>query len=216
MLLTDLAAEIGGEVRVAADGPLRRIGVALDAGTEVVDWAQAEGLDAVVLHRAHGLQTAPEGVGIVGCHDWLDAHIPVWLAEDAGLRSSAPLLDHEDVVVGTAPADLRERVRELLGGEESFHPGEEEHVSVAVIAGAMTESLVRAASEEGASLYVTGQWRAQASNAVEETGIAVQVCGHRRLERWALEALADRLEERHEDLDVVVAPEPGWPGEDAG
>ena len=212
MFLEELAREIEGEVRAPAGGPLRRIGVALDGDAEVVGWAQAEGLDAVVLHRARDLDYTPEGVGIVGCHDWLDAHIPAWLAEDAGLRSPAPLLDHEDVLVGTAPEDLRERVRELLGGEEAFHPGEDEPVSVAVVAGAMTESLVRAAAEEGASLYVTGQWRAPAANAVAETGIAVQVCGHRRLERWALGALADRLEERHEDLDVLVVPEPDAPG----
>jgi putative NIF3 family GTP cyclohydrolase 1 type 2 len=211
VFLEELAAEIEGEVRAPAGGPLRRIGVALDADPELGRWAQAEALDAVVVHRARELQAAPAGVGIVGCHDWLDLHIPAWLAEDAGLRSPAPLLDHEDVLVGTAPDDLRERVRELIGGEEAFHPGEEEPVSVAVVAGAMTESLVRAAAEEGASLYVTGQWRAPAANAVAETGIAVQVCGHHRLERWALGALADRLEERHEDLDVLVAPEPDGP-----
>jgi putative NIF3 family GTP cyclohydrolase 1 type 2 len=70
--------------------------------------------------------------------------------------------------------------------------------------GAMTESLVIWAAEQGADAYVTGQLRVPALSAVEQTGIGVIAVGHRRGELWALRALGHLLRERWAELDVVI------------
>ena len=71
--------------------------------------------------------------------------------------------------------------------------------------GAMNDALVREADARGARVYVTGQWRVPATEAVNETGIGVVCVGHRRSEEWGLRALAGLLRERWATLRVIVA-----------
>lgn len=207
--LDDLAQELGGELVQPARGPLRRLGLTLDVDDDVVAWAREADLDALWVHRGRDVPLAALGeLGVLGEHDAFDAAIPGLLAGAAGLRNTSALLDDPRALVGECPSDLLERVRKLLGGEEEHHPGLGEPLYVGVVAGAMTDSLVRAADEAGAGLYVTGQWRAPAADAVAETGIEVLVCGHERLERWALGRLAEQLQHEHPDLECVLAPPP--------
>ena len=208
--LDALALDLDGEVVLPARGPVGRLGLALEADADVVAWARAQRVEALWVHRTHDLPRGLlDGIGVVGSHDAFDAAIPGWLAQAVGLRHPAPLLDDARALVGECPEDLRERVRTLLGGEEDFVPGEdEEPLFVGIVAGAMTDSLVRAADEAGAGLYVTGQWRLPAADAVAETAMAVQVCGHERLERWALAHFAEGLAATHEGLECLLAPAP--------
>lgn len=75
---------------------------------------------------------------------------------------------------------------------------------VAVV-GAMTDALVREAADRGAQIYVTGQYRQPAREAVRETGIGVIAVGHRRSEIWGLRALAGVIRERWSMIEVIVA-----------
>ncbi len=72
----------------------------------------------------------------------------------------------------------------LLSGDPRALVGPSDPYGVVVVAGAMTDALVRAAAGAGAGLYVTGAWRAPASVAVAETGFDVLALGHARWERW--------------------------------
>ena len=69
---------------------------------------------------------------------------------------------------------------------------------------AMTKKLVFEAAARGADLYITGQWRAHAEEAVRETGIGVITVGHERSEMWGLKLLARLLEEEFVGLKTFV------------
>ncbi len=191
----------GSELLAPAEGPVRRVGLALDG----VGGAWLAGVDAAVVHRSRGVRP-PAGVGLVGCHDPFDARLGLaanpWLHEDLGLTGAAPLA--AKATVADAPADLAERVRAAFGGQEGLRRGAGERVTRAVLADAMTDALVRAAAAAGAQLYVTGSWRVPGARAAEETGIAVQVVGHARTERAALRRLAGLLGPRLPGVELAV------------
>jgi putative NIF3 family GTP cyclohydrolase 1 type 2 len=188
-----------GAAEVVQDGErdVLRLGLALDGSPSVAGRAQAEGLDALLLHRAKELEPPP-GLLVLACHDAFDARLGLagngWLHDALGLADVRPLTSR--AVVATAPPDLRERVRATFGGEEALHAGAGTPIERAVLGDAMTDQLVRDAVAAGAGLYVTGAWRVPAGLAVAETGLAVQVVGHRRQERWALRLLARLLADR--------------------
>jgi putative NIF3 family GTP cyclohydrolase 1 type 2 len=70
------------------------------------------------------------------------------------------------------------------------------------VVGAMTDALVRAAAEKGAGLYITGQLRAPARRAIDETGILAVAIGHQRSEEHGLTLLAALLARRFPGLHV--------------
>ncbi|MDP9399959.1 MAG: Nif3-like dinuclear metal center hexameric protein [Actinomycetota bacterium] len=184
----------GSELVQGADGDLGRVGVALDPAPELVGWARTRRLDALVLHRSWGFRPPP-GLAVLACHDPFDARLGLaanpWLHDRLGLR--APRALAAKAAVADAPSDVRERVRVLLGGEERHAAGVGAPVRRVALADAMTDALVRAAAGAGAQLYVTGSWRVPGEGAVRDTGIAVQVVGHRRQESWSLALLAELL-----------------------
>lgn len=65
----------------------------------------------------------------------------------------------------------------------------------------MTDSLVREAATRGANVYITGQLRQRAEQALLETKIGVIAVGHRRGEVWGLRVLAGVLSERWSSLE---------------
>jgi hypothetical protein len=173
----ELAAAVGGELlRPGAGGSVRTVALALDPA------GAPPPVDALVLHRFRGLGGTPPGLAVVGTHDWFDAQLPAWLAEALGVLAATPLAGDGRVLVG-----------------ESADYG------VVAVAGAMTDTLVRAAADAGAVLYVTGTWRAPASAAVAATGIDVLALGHERWERWGLHDLAARLRIRWPGVSFTAA-----------
>ena len=91
-----------------------------------------------------------------------------------------------------------------FGGYDRAEMGRQHDVTCIAVVGAMTDALVREAASRGASLYLTGQYRKPAQDAVDETGIAVIATGHRRTEVWGMRALANLLRKKWADLDVLV------------
>jgi len=181
------------------------VGLALEPDDGLAAWARSERLDVLVLHRWWGF-APPPGLGVLGVHEPFDARLALagnpWLHARLGLADPRPLAPK--AAVAGAAGDLRERVRALFGGEEGFRPGAEAAVDRAVLADALRPELVHAAAAAGAQVYVTGTWRKPAHEAVRETGIAVQLVGHRRQEEWALGLLAELLGRRLPDATVLV------------
>jgi len=100
-----------------------------------------------------------------------------------------------------------QRLTHLFGGLEDVTPGQAETVSCVAVMGAMTDALVREAAARGAQIYVTGQQRAPARDAVQETGLGVVAVGHRRGEEYGLRLLAELLRAQFPLLDVrIFAP----------
>ncbi len=190
---------------MAGAGAPGRVGLALEPDDGLAAWAAAEGLDALVLHRHWGF-APPPGLAVLGVHDPFDHRLALagnpWLHGRLGLSDPRPL--HPKAALAGAPGDLRDRVRALFGGEEGFRPGAGAAVQQAVLADALRPELGHAAAAAGAQLYVTGTWRPSAHEAVRETGIAVQLVGHRRQEEWSLGLLAELLRERLPGTRVLV------------
>ncbi|HEY0779142.1 MAG TPA: Nif3-like dinuclear metal center hexameric protein [Gemmatirosa sp.] len=219
-------AERGGVFRPARDTrdpvsrPIDRFGLALEPWPGLRAWAADATLDAVFLHRPWRLapgDLAPS-VGVLYSHLPFDAHLttgdnaPLAAAlgflsrRRFGARDGRPLGMLGDVRPERA-ADLVARVVAEFGGDDAVVlPDPERVVSRVAVVGAMTDALVREAAERGAELYVTGQLRAPARDAVTATRIAVAAVGHARSEQWGLRALARLFRERWGALDVRVAP----------
>lgn len=192
---------------VLVDGPaVRRLGLGLGAHAGLDGWLEAEGIDALLLHRSHGY-AQPAGVALLGYHDAFDETLGLHgppVAAALGTHDRR-LLDPKLAVVGTDPGVI-ERAQRLFGGWDELRAGAGGVVRSAALASALRPELVTVAAQAGASLYVTGQWRPSAARAVAETGMAVLVVGHRRAERWALGHLAGELRTRLAGLEVVVDP----------
>lgn len=195
-------------------GPVRRLGLVLDAHDEPAHRAAAARVDALFVHRPWELEL-PDGLGVLAAHRAFDERLTLGrnprLAAALGLGSLEVLGAKEErpigmlARVGSARAEVVvERVEQVFGGLEETHGAPATPVDRVAVVGAMTDALVREAAARGAALYVSGQWRVPAAEAVEETGIAVAVVGHRRSELWGLRALAGLLRERFAGLEAVV------------
>ncbi|GAB3576408.1 hypothetical protein GCM10027578_42300 [Spirosoma luteolum] len=221
-------AEQGGIYRPSAQ-PITRLGLALEPGPGLSRWVQANGIDGLWLHRPWKLDESmlPPGLPVLFHHLPFDETLTMgdnrWLAEalgDAGPGSSIgqkqgtadtgePLPARplgRLVNVTPQPVDaLIDRLQNLFGGLDRIMPGQGALVGRLAIVGAMTDALVREASDRGAQLYLTGQYRAAAADAVAQTGLTVVAAGHERSERWGLTVLARLLGQALPALRLVVS-----------
>ena len=199
---------------------VRRLGLALDGTSQAAAWAHTAALDALWLHRPWRLPQAelPAGVGVWFTHlpfdDRLTTGLNPRLATALGCTEVEPYGEKEGRAIGMLArldarpaAALRATLADLFGGVDAWVDGADPDAPVRRLAvvGAMNDALVRGAGARGATLYVTGQLRAPALDAVRDTGIAVAAVGHDRSERWGMRALAGLLRERWADLEVLVA-----------
>jgi putative NIF3 family GTP cyclohydrolase 1 type 2 len=199
--------------------PVRRLGLALEAGKPPYAWA--EGLDAVLIHRPFGLWPAklPEGVGVLAYHAALDDRYSTGLNPDLsaalGLTPDDEPLRRDGQPIGFVgrlpePVEVRElfsRVREQFGGIAGVWGAPMGTAQAMVHANAMTEPLVRDAAERGAGLYLTGQLRKPARQAVFDTGIVAVEVGQGRTEWWGLRRLGRLVQARWPEVEIVeIAP----------
>ena len=208
-----------GGVYWSSTRPISRFGLALEPWSQLAEWASAEQLDGIFLHRPWKLQPnqlAPD-VGVVAYHLAFDEHLTLSfnprLAEILSLSAVEVLGEKEGRsigMIGEIPvhnfASYCCYLDEVFGGQDEARAGTRSEVKRVAVVGAMTDALVREAAWRGADVYITGQLRQPAQAAVLETGIGVVGVGHRRCEEWGLRALAGVLRERWTRLEVVTAP----------
>jgi putative NIF3 family GTP cyclohydrolase 1 type 2 len=214
------AAEFG--ILRRATRVVRRLGLALDERDASRGWTDGGDVDAMFVHRPWSLPSdlRPE-VGLLFCHrpfdDCLTTGPNVPLAAALGLhavrtfgeRDGRPLamVGDVDALAAAGVDEVVARIVAEFGGADGELRGDGRAVRRAVVAGAMTDALVREAAALGADLYVTGQLRQPAARAVAETGMHVLAVGHRRSERWGLGALGRALEVALPGLDCVLSDE---------
>ena len=208
-------------VWIDSEKPVRRLGLRLDAGRPPYRWA--DGLDAVLVHRPFGLWPArlPDGLGVLAAHRALDDGLSVGnnpaLAEALGLTPDGePLLYKERTIglVGRWPQPLagteaETRIAAELGGTAAELGSTPEAVGAVALMGAMTEALVLEAAARGTGLYVTGQLRQPAREAVKRTGIRVLAVGQDRAEAWGLRHLGRLVREHWPEVEIAEAGLPG-------
>lgn len=215
----DQFAEEQHSILQASAQPVKRLGLALEPWPGLSEWAQAQKLDAVFLHRARHLETGQlgEGVGVVAYHAPFDARLMLGFnprladalgmtdLEVLGYKQGRPLGMLGTVRPQTVAAFYRS-VEHIFGGREDARTCERNEVDKVAVVGAMTGPLVHEASERGADVYITGQFRQPGRVAVLETGVGVITVGHRRSEEWGLRALSHVLQERFADLEIIAYP----------
>ncbi len=197
-----------------------KLGLALEAWPGMGDWVRAEKLDAVFLHRALKLEpdALPGDIGVIASHlpfeEKLGLGYNFCLAtalgmthlETLGYRKGRPLGMLGRVPPQTVSA-FYQSVKETFGGQDESRTCERNEVTKVAVVGAMTAELMHEASQRGAEVYITGQMRKPAKEAIIDTGLGVVIVGHQRSEQWALSAFANILRERFYGLKVVVAKE---------
>jgi putative NIF3 family GTP cyclohydrolase 1 type 2 len=199
--------------------PVRRLGLALEPWPDMATWAVENDLEALFLHRpwALALESLPEKIGIVSSHRGFDHQLTLGfnprLADALGMSAISVLGRKEGRpcgMMGTVPtqqvAQYFRSVREVFGGYEEAHTCEQDSITKVAVVGAMNKTLVHQASDRGASVYITGEYRQPGRIGVLETGIGVVIVGHQRSEEWGLRALAGVLQERWAGLEIVLAP----------
>lgn len=205
LLDTDASPENGGVWR-AGTRPVARLGLALDPSPAVTEWAREADVDALFLHRPWKLDAGalPADVTVLWSHFPFDERMTVGhnphLAAALGMTAVVPFGEREGRPLGmigdVAPASVEDvlgTIRRVFGGMEDSSGDPRGRMRRIAAVGAMTDALVRAAHAAGAELYLTGQLRAPAARARDETGIAVAAVGHRRSEQWGLRTLARLL-----------------------
>ena len=200
---------------------VRRLGLALEVWPGLPAWAAAEKLDAVFLHRAFKMEmnTLPEDIGVLASHLPFEERLALGYnprlatalgmthLETLGFRKGRPLGMLGSVPPQTVGA-FYQSVKETFGGREEARTCERNEVTKVAVVGAMTAELMHEASKRCAEVYVTGQMRRPAREAILDTGLGVVIVGHHRSESWALGVLANVLRERFCGLKVVLAREP--------
>lgn len=190
---------------------VRRLGLMLEPVQTLPDWIKAERLDALFLHRPWDANDLD--VPIISYHLPFDERLTCGynprFADMLGLDGLEVLGFKRDRPIGmiadiepVALDDLLTRLEVSFGGLEARRINEGTVRRICVV-GAISEKLVREAAEQGADLYITGQLRAHAREAVAETGLNVVAIGHARSERWGLRALAGLLRERFAGLEII-------------
>lgn len=195
--------------------PIRCIGLALEPWADLEKWAKSKRIDALFLHRPWKLepnQLAPN-IGVVAYHLAFDERMTLGfnprLADVLGMSALEVLGEKEGRPIG-AIADIPihtfasycDRIHQIFGGLDKAIANSKNDIKRVAVVGAMNDALVREAAARGADLYITGQLRQPAEEAVLETGISVIAVGHRRCEEWGLRSLAGILRDRWSSLEV--------------
>jgi putative NIF3 family GTP cyclohydrolase 1 type 2 len=207
-----------GIYRASQNCSIDRLGLSLEFGDGLANWAIATQLDTLFLHRPWKLPDdfLPD-VSVIAYHLAFDQQLTLGfnpqLAETLeiedleilGYKNQRPI----GMIGDVDSQSLREwddRLQSIFGGREQIHLGKQQSISRVAVVGAMTDALVREATERGADVYLTGQFRYPAELAVSETEISVIAIGHHRSEVWGLKALAKLLGDRYPELMVLLAP----------
>lgn len=195
---------------------IRRIGLALEPWTDIAEWVREERLDALFLHRPWRLDraTLPADRGILAYHLAFDLSLTCGyntrMAQVLHMQDMRPCAFKDGVplgMLGNVPATTLDSVvttlTELFGTSPRIVGEENDTLHCIAVVGAMTDGLIRETAAQGVKLYITGQWRSTAQNAVHETGMIVAEIGHMPAEQWGIRALSGLLRERWVGLEVV-------------
>jgi putative NIF3 family GTP cyclohydrolase 1 type 2 len=206
-----------GGVYLPSTRPIKRLGLVLEPWAQLQEWVSTQHLDALFLHRPWKLepgQLAPD-IGVISYHLPFDERLTFSfnprLAEVLGI-SNLEVLGKKDGraigMMGEIPtqslAELCRCVDQIFGGSEEVLAAKFTEVTRIAVVGAMTDLLIREAAIRGADVYITGQLRKPAQQALLETKIGTISVGHARGEVWALRSLAGVLQQRWSSLEVVV------------
>ncbi len=200
-------------VYIPSEKAIARFGLTLEPWAELTAWAQQERLDGLFLHRPWQLQTID--IGVIAYHLAFDEALTIGfnprLATVLGMSNLEVLGEKEGRAIGMMGEVERlsfdkycEVLNQVFQGYDRAIPGTTGEILRVAVVGAMTDALVHEAKARGANIYITGQLRQPAKEALAETGISCVAVGHRRSEEWGLRALSGLLRDRFAQLEVIL------------
>lgn len=196
--------------------PIQRIGLIREPCPEVANWVRSNQIDALFCHHPWKLQLdqLPDELGVLAYHLSFDETLTIgynpWLADSLGMVNLAVLGTKAERPIGMIGDVKTQPLAAYVHQVEAVFKGLEEtkiltgQVSRVAVVGAMNAELIQMAVECQAGLYITGQLRRSAEAAVQATEINVVAVGHQRSEEWGLCALAQLLQQRWPNLEVVL------------
>jgi putative NIF3 family GTP cyclohydrolase 1 type 2 len=195
---------------------IQRLGLVLEPWDGLYEWVDELGLDALFLHRPWKLENEkllPE-VGVISYHLPFDEQLTLGfnplLAKVLSMSNLEVLGKKQNRAIGMignipnhSLISLCKCISEIFAGYEQIQTATQIEVKRIAVVGAMTDLLVREAAQRGADIYITGQLRQPAIQAMVDTQIGVITIGHFQSEVWGLRSLAGILRQRWSNLDVI-------------
>lgn len=210
------ASERGG-VYLPSLRPVRRLGLALEPNIQLQQWISTQGLDALFLHRPWKLEAGQISpyIGVISYHlpfdECLTMGFNLRLAQVLNMSCLEVLGEKDNRAIGMLGeiptqsfTGLCSCVTQVFGGQEQIHLAGHTDVKRIAVVGAMTDLLVREAAVRGTDVYITGQFRQPANDAMQNSKMGAIAIGHRRSEIWGLRTLAGLLRERWFSLEVIT------------
>lgn len=210
-------------LQVEAEGPVRKLAVAVDATEASIDAAARSGADLLLVHhglfwdgnrpvvgpRYRRLRALLEGgMALYSAHLPLDVHPEVGnnavLARALGVEIEGAFGDYKGRAVGVSGRvglsreALCARLDDVLGVRVKMIPGGPERIArVGVLTGG-GGSYVGAAVAEGLDALVTGEGSHHTYFEAVEGGINLYYGGHYATETWGVRALGTHLADRYD------------------
>lgn len=206
-----------GGIYLPSTRSIKRLGLALEPWDGLYNWVKSQHIDALFLHRPWKLdvEQLPPDIGVISYHLPFDESLTLGfntrLADVLSLSNLEVFGEKQNRpigMIGQAPnqtfTDILNCVKEVFNEYEQIRAASESEVKKVAVVGAMTDLLVREAASHGVNVYITGQLRQPAAQAVIETQMSVIAVGHYRCEIWGLHTLASILQQRWSKLYLVV------------
>lgn len=197
--------------------PIRKIGAAVDAGSEVFEQAARAGVDFLIVH--HGIHWKPTlpglatlrarqatlrrlGLSLYSSHLPLDAHPKLGnnaiIAQRLGLKTQSWFLDFEGTPIallcqGIGRVTLCRRLkRDYPKSFTAIEYGSAQPKRIAILSGSGRSALPYLNDLECDTL-ITGELREEHYNDAHEQGWNLYPCGHYATETWGVQALAKSI-----------------------
>jgi dinuclear metal center YbgI/SA1388 family protein len=194
--------------------PVRKVGAAVDAGSEVFAEAARRGVDFLIVH--HGMYWRPvsperevralrqaalkkTGLSLYSRHLPLDAHPSIGnnalIAQDLGLKVVDWFVDYEGLPIacicrGIPRSTLRKRLKASYPQTyKGIEFGSAKPKKIAILSGSGRSALEHLKAE-GCDTLITGELREEHFNEAHEQGWNLYPCGHYATETWGVKALA--------------------------
>ncbi len=193
---------------------VRKVGAAVDAGSEVFKLAAQRGIDFLIVH--HGIYWRPvspermvkkqrkntlkkTGLSLYSSHLPLDAHPAIGnnalIAQDLGLKITDWFVDYEGVPIACLCRGLARNI--LVKRLKASYPktykgiefGAKKPRRIAILSGS-GRSALPALKRHGCDTLITGELREEHFNEAQEQGWNLYPCGHYATETWGVKALA--------------------------
>ncbi len=206
-----------GGIYLPSTRSIKRLGLALEPWDGLYNWVKSQHIDALFLHRPWKLELEqlPPDIGVISYHLPFDESLTLGfnthLADVLSLSNLEVFGEKQNRpigMIGQAPnqtfTDIFNCVKEIFNGYEQIRAASESEVKKVAVVGAMTDLLVREAASHGVNVYITGQLRQPAAQAVIDSEMSVIAVGHYRCEIWGLHTLASILQQRWSKLYLVV------------